>query len=263
MSSLVKQNGGFVETATMTSLELRELINLARKDFDEPEVENRHFLARVEDELGEDLPSVKTLRSIRGGHPIKYYDLTLDQCLLVGMRESKAVRRTVLTKIKELESQVASEGSAIAVPQTLSEALRLAADLAEQKQIAESERDEAVRTKAQIGSRREATAMAKASAVVRKVNKLEHELGRNQHHATVTAVERVAGEKFPRNAYVALRRWCKKHNSKAVDVVDERYGTVKAWPAGAWLSEFDVNLTALFGAVPNGGGGKSSHGGLA
>lgn len=249
-------------TASMTSLELRELINAARKEFGEAVVENSHFVKRIEDELEGELGRSKTFRASRTGTPMKGYDLTFEQCLLVGMRESKAVRRTVLAKIKKLEAQVANKG-AVEVPQTLPQALRLAADLAEQKQIAESERDEAIRTKAQIGSRREATAMAKASAAVRKANKLEHELGRNQHHATVTAVERVTGEKFPRNAYVALRRWCKKHNAKPVDVVDERYGTVKAWPAGAWLSEFDVNLAALFGVAANGGGGESSHGGVA
>ena len=62
--------------------------------------------------------------------------------------------------------------SSVVVPQSLPEALRLAADLAEQKAIAEQERDEAIRTKAMIGSKREATAMATAAAAWSCVEKM-------------------------------------------------------------------------------------------
>ena len=58
----------------------------------------------------------------------------------------------------------------------------------EQRQLAEAQRDEAIRTKAQIGSRREATAMATASAAVRKVNALEDELGRGKRYKSVKAI---------------------------------------------------------------------------
>ncbi|WP_181363912.1 hypothetical protein [Alcaligenes faecalis] len=34
-----------------------------------------------------------------------------------------------------------------------------------------------------------------------------------------------------------------------VEVVDDRYGSVKAWPAGAWLDVHDVNLRSLFGSL--------------
>lgn len=108
------------------------------------------------------------------------------------------------------------------------------------------QRDQAIATKAQIGSRREATAMATAATARRETAKLRDELGRNRRHATVIAVERATGLKFPKNAYVALRKWCKKNDAAAVDVADERYGSVKAWPAGAWLSEFDIDLGELF-----------------
>lgn len=134
-----------------------------------------------------------------------------------------------------------------ALPKSLPEALRLAADLAEKNEALAHERDEAVRTKSMIGSRREATAMATASAAKREANKLRHELGRNQHHATILAVEQVTGQKFPRNAYVSMRSWCKSKGINPVDVVDERYGMVKAWPAGAWLECHDIDLALIFG----------------
>ena len=88
---------------TMTSIELREIVNAARAEHNEPEMANRHFLARIEDELEGELGGRKTFTPARGGTPMGYYDLTLDQCALVGMRESKGVRRIVLEKLKAVE----------------------------------------------------------------------------------------------------------------------------------------------------------------
>lgn len=126
------------------------------------------------------------------------------------------------------------------------EALRLYADQIEETQRVTAERDNAIATKALIGSRREATAMAKASAAARKIRKLEAELGFNAEHATVIAVERAAGRKFPRNTYVNLRRWCRLNDAQPVSVADPRYGSVKAWPAGAWLEHEGIDLKKLF-----------------
>jgi phage antirepressor YoqD-like protein len=61
------------------------------------------------------------------GTQTNYIKLTVDQCKLVAMRESKAVRRAVLSRLNEMDGQ-----QAIKVPTTLSGALRLAADQAEQ-----------------------------------------------------------------------------------------------------------------------------------
>ncbi|EOU6223890.1 hypothetical protein ACN9SI_004644 [Escherichia coli] len=70
-------------------------------------VHNRKFLARVRDELGEDgLPAGKVFRLAlpQGGYnELTSYDLSGDQLLLVGMRESKAVRRKVLDYIRRIE----------------------------------------------------------------------------------------------------------------------------------------------------------------
>ena len=88
---------------TMSSIELREVINDARGLAGEPKVRNDHFLSRVEDELGDDLEGVQKYFTPHHGNQVATYDLTLDQCMLVGMRESKAVRRSVLKKLKGLE----------------------------------------------------------------------------------------------------------------------------------------------------------------
>lgn len=88
---------------TMTSIELRELINGARSLAGEPTVRNDHFLSRIEDELGDELEGVQKYFTPYHGNQVATYNLSLDQCMLVGMRESKAVRRSVLQKLKTLE----------------------------------------------------------------------------------------------------------------------------------------------------------------
>lgn len=75
-----------------------------------------------------------------------------------------------------------------AVPKSFPDALRMIADIEEEKQLAVEQRDYYKRTKAQIGSRREATSMAKASAAVRKAARLEDELGRGETYREVKAI---------------------------------------------------------------------------
>lgn len=138
-----------------------------------------------------------------------------------------------LTRIEILQMALESE----------SERIRLEGE----NRLLAQERDHAVATKALIGSRREAQAMASASSAKRKVKQLENELGRGQKFATVRAVENATGETFPKNVYVSLRKWCKE-NGVAPDVVpDQRYGEVKAWPADAWMSIYGIDLAELFG----------------
>lgn len=86
--------------ATMSSLDfLAEVINPARVEFEESEHEPRKFLAKVEDEL--DLcPTGKKFRLNSNQTRSYYYELTKEQMMLVGMRESKAVRRKVIEWIK-------------------------------------------------------------------------------------------------------------------------------------------------------------------
>ncbi len=137
---------------------------------------------------------------------------------------------------------------AFAVPQNLSEALRFAADLEDQKNQALLERDHAIATKAQIGSRREASAMATASAATKKARQLEQELGRGTRHATVIAVEKASGRRFGTQGFRPLKKWCKAHDVTPPKVPCPRYGEAVSWPAGAWLEVYGVDLGELFGA---------------
>ena len=116
------------------------------------------------------------------------------------------------------------------------------------EQLAIEERDNAVATKAEIGSRREATAMATASAAVRQVQKLKDDLGLGTRQAAILAVEKAVGRKFGVSGYVPLRRWCKERGITAPKVFHPTYGFVRCWPAGAWMDAYQIDLADLFGA---------------
>jgi hypothetical protein len=112
-----------------------------------------------------------------------------------------------------------------------------------QIQVIKAERDEAIRTKAQISDTKTATALNTASQAVKKANKLQAELGRCKSNATVIAVNNLTGKKYE---WLPLRKWCKAQGIKAIEVVDARYGLVKAWPSAAWSAVFGVDLDVLF-----------------
>lgn len=110
---------------TMSSYDfLNEVINPARMSAGERPVRNNVFLDRIEDEI-DDLGRYNFF--VTANNRVKYYDLSMEQMTLVGMRESKAVRRIVLNKLKAF-----SKGNVPAVPQSFSEALMLAAKQQEQ-----------------------------------------------------------------------------------------------------------------------------------
>ncbi|WP_338805130.1 phage antirepressor KilAC domain-containing protein [Xenorhabdus griffiniae] len=94
------------QAVTMSSIDfLNDIINPARIFAGEKEVENRHFITRIEDEL-DDLGVAENFyvtTSQGAKRKVKGYNLTMEQMTLVGMRESKAVRRSVLEKLKQLE----------------------------------------------------------------------------------------------------------------------------------------------------------------
>ena len=227
------QNLPIPHQQTMSSREIAEL------------VESRHDNVRVTIErLAERgviaLPAMQEKPT--GGRPSVEYVFSGEKgkrdSLVVVAQLSPEFTGRLVDRWQELESQAARPP--IAIPQSLPEALRLAADLAEQKAIAEQERDEAIRTKAMIGSKREATAMATAAAAKREAERLAAELDQSMQYASVKRMEQVyAGRKFNwrelKKASVAL-------GLKAIDVFDQNYITVKAYHAAAWKAVYSLDV---------------------
>ncbi|MBJ2225739.1 hypothetical protein I6U33_05415 [Pseudomonas carnis] len=230
--------------AVMSSADLRDLINEARVDAGEPKIRNDQFITKVEDELAGELGDCKKIAHPQSGVLMDCYDLTRDQCMLVSMRESKAVRRRVTAKLNNLERHA----HAPALPGDYISALEHLLESKRSEQLAIEQRDHAIETKAEIGSRREATAMATASAAVRQAQKLKDDLGLGTRQAAILAVEKALGRKFGVSGYVPLRRWCKERDITAPKVFHPTYGFVRCWPAGAWIEVYQIDLADLFGA---------------
>ena len=225
-------------TRTMSSIELLDLVNQARAEFGESEVRRNDFTARCRDELEGEYYETFVVSNPRGPAS-EALKMTRDQCMYVLMRESKAVRRAVTVKLNE------GAAAPVALP-NVRQLAQMVIKAEDARELAEAERDEAIRTKALIGSKREATAMATASAAKRETAKLREELGACARHATITAVQNATGTEY---SFRPMRTWCANNGATPTDVPDKRFGKVKAWPAAAWAICHDVDLSALFGEV--------------
>ena len=101
----------------------------------------------------------------------------------------------------------------------------------------EMERDEAIRTKAQIGSRREATAMNTASQKSKECEKLREQIGDSKTYKAVTAITWLPDyfNMSNRGLYGSLAANLKKIEAgmtsefKHIDIPDSRFGKVKAY----------------------------------
>lgn len=102
ISLLAPQNAKHDSVArTMSSFDLLVLVNEARMQHGESEVRRADFTARCKDELDGEYYETFVVKNSRGPAS-EGLMLTKDQCLLVSMRESKAVRRVVVQKLNEL-----------------------------------------------------------------------------------------------------------------------------------------------------------------
>ncbi|WP_329910015.1 ORF6N domain-containing protein [Serratia quinivorans] len=219
---------------------LLDMVNETRKECGEKPIRNNDFVARIKDELiGEFYETFVKPSGLKGGRPSEGIMMQMKQALRVAARESKSVRRSLVDKL-EARYQPTPVQRELSTMEILQIALE-----SEKGRLIEKERaDHAVRTKSHISRKREASALGKLSAATRKCRDLEERLGESVKHATITKVEGKTGDEYK---FVDLRRWCKANGVTAVDVPDPRYGSVKSWPAGAWLDVYGVDLKTLFG----------------
>lgn len=89
---------------TMDTSELLALVNEARAAFGEGSVRHNDFVARCKDELDGEYYEIFVVQNLNNTQS-EGLRLTADQCKLVAMRESKGVRRRVLSRLNELEGQ--------------------------------------------------------------------------------------------------------------------------------------------------------------
>jgi phage anti-repressor protein len=179
-----------------------------------------------------------------GAKRVKSTTLTLDAAKHIAMLSQSQRGFEVRDYFIACERRAIAEAQKPLAELSRLDILKLAMESEEARIQAEKERDEAIKTKALIGSKREASAMATASAAKREANKLRDALGFNARHATVKAVEKATKAKYE---WRPLRKYCDEHGLPATYVTDPLYGEVRAWPAGAWADVHGVDIAELFG----------------
>lgn len=155
-----------------------------------------------------------------------------DSIIVVAQLSPEFTARLV-DRWQELEAQVAPAIPNFSDPAA---AARAWAEQYEARQIAE-------RTKAEIGSRREATAMNTASQAVKQANKLAIELDRAKQYASVKRMTMLYhGQKFD---WRLLREVSAIVGKSPIDVFDANYGTVKAYHADAWREAYALEIEVV------------------
>jgi len=190
---------------------------------------------------GQDFSSF--LDKSKGGRPSKEYQLSLDMAkelsMLARNDKGKEARKYFIECEKKLKQAPQQQA-----PQTRLEWIKLALQQEEEKQQLQIEKDYAVRTKAEIGSRREATSMATASKFSKENKKLKSYIGECEDYATILAVERIykdGGFKWRE-----LKKYCIANELEVKEAPDKRFGKVKSYPAKAWLELYGVELSEIF-----------------
>ncbi|EBU9314763.1 TPA: hypothetical protein R3975_002851 [Salmonella enterica subsp. enterica serovar Muenchen] len=101
-SKNVANLGSVVTDKTIDSQSLLSMVNEARKQCGEPSVRNNKFIEKIEDELEGETYTKSVGR--KNGADIDVISMTIKQALRVAARESKAVRRSLVDKLEDMQT---------------------------------------------------------------------------------------------------------------------------------------------------------------
>jgi hypothetical protein len=93
---------GHLVEKTIDSQYLLEMVNAARKQCGEPAVRNNKFIEKVVDELEGETYTKSVGR--KNGQDIEVITMSIKQALRVAARESKAVRRSLVDKLEDMQA---------------------------------------------------------------------------------------------------------------------------------------------------------------
>lgn len=227
---------------SMTSLDISELVDS----------EHQHVRTSIE-RLAKrgviQLPPMRKVENNQSLSPNKYtnvYVFTGEQgkldSITVVAQLCPEFTAAIVKRWYELEAQ--ARQPQITTPHDYLSALKALVTSEEQKQLAIQERDHAIATKAEIGSRREATAMSTASKYKRKAEKLEALMDESQSFATIKKVQSLTGGTY--DTY-ELRRHSKANGLEIQKAEDANYGSVNSYHKDAWLGVYNIDLSSIGG----------------
>lgn len=129
------------------------------------------------------------------------YLLSKDGLMMLAMAyttpEAMRVKEAYIARFNEMEARLSGGYALPRIPQSFPDALRMIADIEEEKALALEQRDYYRRTKAEIGSRREATAMNTASRLSKENARLHDALGDGKTWKQAKAIEWIADYFIP------------------------------------------------------------------
>ena len=217
-----------INPVTMTSREIAELTGKNHADV------MRDIRIMVDQLTKAEMLSCANSTTYAGkdGRQYPQYELDKDTCLTLLLGYDAVARMKVVKRWQELEAAAAPSLPNFSSP---AEAARAWALEYEARVHAEA-------TKAEIGSRREATAMNTASQAVKKAAHLERELDKAKDYASVKRMEMLYhGTRFN---WRLLKSAAVEMGMPAIDVFDANYGTVKAYHASVWMEAYAVSIAA-------------------
>lgn len=218
---------------TMTTLEIAELTG---KRHDNVLVDFRNQC----EALGVGVLGFQDTYKSSQNKDLPMYVLPKDEvlCLISGY-DTKA-RMAIIKRWQELEDQ--SKKNAIVLPDFTNpaEAARAWIVAYEEKQAAIALANHAIATKAEIGNRREATAMNTASQAVKKATALEIQLDRSKEYASIKRMEMLYhGQKFE---WRKLKATGQEMGIEPIEIFDANYGTVKAYHKDVWRETYALDI---------------------
>ena len=125
------------------------------------------------------------LKNLQGGRPTDDYHVSLSMAKELSMVERNEKGKQARLYFIDCETKLKAQ---FKVPRTFTEALRLAADLAEENELLAHERDHAVATKAHISDKKTATAMGKLGGAMNANRILKEKLGIAENYQQVRAI---------------------------------------------------------------------------
>ena len=213
---------------TMSSLEIAELTG---KRHDNVMRDIQGMLG----ELGGVLSFEDTYTNPQNGQSYPIFNLPKREALILVSGYSVAMRAKIIDRWQELEAKQNPK-----IPLTYIQALEQLIEVEKQKEAALELAKVAIETKAEIGSRREATAMNTASQAVKKANKLEIELDQSKDYCTVKRMEMLKhGQKFN---WRLLKSAGQDLGIDSIDIYDANYGSVKAYHRDVWLEAYALTF---------------------
>jgi len=207
-----------------------------------------------------------------GGKPKTIYYVNKRDSYVVVAQLSPEFTADLVDRWQELENQLAGGVPQIsAQPVATTPALPSAKDLARMVIQSEEEKEQlqrsynflgdelcqAIREKAQIGSKREASALGKLARANdklklrdEKICQLEAKLSSpvsEYEYATILAVQ--SRLKYIKVSGLKLTYFCNRNGLVIKDIPDDRYGAVHSYPAQAWRDVYQIDINAVLNKV--------------